>query len=274
MYAAGACRGAWRGRCTTCRLMRRPLGSSDGRAGFRRWLCFWGKGHACNLVCGNPAQLLHVHLRGKASSKGSFSHAQVHVQSKFVDTKAAHFPGALQPRLFGLALVSCLRSCLLRKRFFAAPALHAFAWICAGHHWAACSLHHATSAAARRRKLLTCASPRSRSHSTHLVLALIQRRAGRAPAWGVCGSAAGALQNLSREIASRQAIRELGAVPALARLLSCPDAQVCCSQQPAACSDVQEKRGSPFDAQLCMTPMQGRHARTFSSPLSVSTCKR
>ena len=89
----------------------------------------------------------------------------------------------------------------------------------------------------------------------------------------MCGSAAGALQNLSREIASRQAIRELGAVPALARLLSCPDAQVCCSQQPAACSDVQEKRGSPFEAQLCMTPMQGRHARTFSSPLSVSTCK-
>lgn len=62
----------------------------------------------------------------------------------------------------------------------------------------------------------------------------------RAPSWGACGSAAGALQNLSREIASRQAIRELGAVPALARLLSCPDAQVCCWQQPAARSDVQK----------------------------------
>lgn len=43
--AAGSCRGAWRGRCTTCRLMRRPLGSSGGRAAYRRWSCCWGEGH-------------------------------------------------------------------------------------------------------------------------------------------------------------------------------------------------------------------------------------
>lgn len=39
----------------------------------------------------------------------------------------------------------------------------------------------------------------------------------------VAGSAAGALQNVSRELASRMQIREMDAVPALADLLSCED---------------------------------------------------
>ena len=83
--------------------------------------------------------------------------------------------------------------------------------------------------------LLACAGPGSCSTQSRAAHALMPWYLCRAPAWGVCGSAAGALQNLSREIASRQVIRELGAVPALARLLACPDAQVCCWQQPAGC---------------------------------------
>ena len=42
----------------------------------------------------------------------------------------------------------------------------------------------------------------------------------------MCGSAAGALQNVSREVASRMVVRELDAVCPLAELLSAPDLQV------------------------------------------------
>ena len=51
----------------------------------------------------------------------------------------------------------------------------------------------------------------------------------RVPSAPVCGSAAGALQNLSRESSSREEIRELGAVIPLSDLLLGEDvqAQVC-----------------------------------------------
>ena len=47
----------------------------------------------------------------------------------------------------------------------------------------------------------------------------------RAPSAAVCGSAAGALQNLSREAAARKEARELGAVVPLGDLLFGTDAQ-------------------------------------------------
>ena len=43
---------------------------------------------------------------------------------------------------------------------------------------------------------------------------------------GTCSAAAGTLQNLAREAASRQLIRQQRAMPLLAALLSAPDLQV------------------------------------------------
>ena len=48
----------------------------------------------------------------------------------------------------------------------------------------------------------------------------------RSASWQVCGSAAGALQNLSREVASRNLIRKHDAVHALTIILAAPDIQV------------------------------------------------
>ena len=48
----------------------------------------------------------------------------------------------------------------------------------------------------------------------------------RSHSWAVCGSAAGALQNVSREVASRMVVRELDTVCPLAELLAAPDLQV------------------------------------------------
>ncbi len=48
----------------------------------------------------------------------------------------------------------------------------------------------------------------------------------RCTGMGTCAAAAGTLQNLAREAASRQLIRQQRAVPHLAALLSAPDLQV------------------------------------------------
>lgn len=50
----------------------------------------------------------------------------------------------------------------------------------------------------------------------------------RSDEMSTCSAAAGTLQNLSREAASRQLIRQQGAVPLLAALLSASDLQVSC----------------------------------------------
>ena len=163
MYAAGSCRGAWLGRCTTCRLMRRPLGSSGARVAYRRWLCCWGEGLVGMLLDVWNAYFLHTRCTCMCRT-GPLRVELFSCLTSCTRVTCGLWPPrqqlltALQGKMLALPW-SPVRTLAYYANVSAIP-LHPPAWACAWHQRAQCSACRPTSEAARQRKLLTHASPR------------------------------------------------------------------------------------------------------------------